>query len=202
MIEVVVSENGRLLDRLEFDADTVVQHKGDVVALHRGSMRLCSGSDGLWHRVAHASSYLAGTEHLKRTFRQLETFVTARGHSPSPSRGEVLQVVPAPPTIEVEDDDLYRLQRDSHEGEADYLARGCSAATGKVSFDCRVEPEDGWEHPNQYAECHVDLPVRFETNAPSPLRHDGSIRGYSDFRVESRSELDRVSETGTLRARG
>lgn len=36
MIELVVSENGRALDRLEFDADTVIQHKRDVVTLHRG----------------------------------------------------------------------------------------------------------------------------------------------------------------------
>lgn len=123
MIEVVVSENCRVLDRLEFDADTVVQHKGDVVSLHRGIMWLCSESNDLWHRVAHASSYMAGTEHLKSKFRQLESLVTARGGEPSPSRGEVLQAVPAPLTIEIEDDDLYRLQHDSNEGEADFLAR-------------------------------------------------------------------------------
>ncbi|MBR0734991.1 hypothetical protein JQ595_40295 [Bradyrhizobium japonicum] len=86
-------------------------------------MRHCLGSDDLWHRVAHASRYLAGTEHLKSTFRRLENFVTARGNAPAPSRGEILRVVPAPPTIEVQDDNLYRLQRDSHEGEEDYLAR-------------------------------------------------------------------------------
>lgn len=123
MVEVVVSEYGRVLDRLQFDADTVVQHKGMSPRSTVESCGHCLGSNDLWHRVAHASSYLVGTKHLKSTFRQLENFVTARGHSPSPSGGEVLRVVRAPPNIEIEYDDLYRLQRDSHEGEADYLAR-------------------------------------------------------------------------------
>ncbi len=44
VIEVVVSENGRVIDRLRFDADTLVSHVGDVAAMHRGVMRDASPS--------------------------------------------------------------------------------------------------------------------------------------------------------------
>ncbi|UFW46272.1 MULTISPECIES: hypothetical protein [Bradyrhizobium] len=130
MIEVVVSENGRVVDRLQFDVDTLVANGGDVVAVHRGAMRDLKPSEDLWQRVAHAAGYLARVRSFKHASRALENFASARRVRPLPGAGGRVRLVHHEPHIEIEDDDLYRLQRDRNECEADYLARcemlGCN----------------------------------------------------------------------------
>lgn len=137
MIEVVISENGRVIDRLQFDADTLVNNRGDIASMHRGIMRQLSPSDDIWRRVSHAASYLAGVRYFQDLFRRLEGFVYARGLRNVPASLRIVkephtreQLEIARPQIEIDDDDLYRLQRDADECEADYLARcemlGCN----------------------------------------------------------------------------
>jgi hypothetical protein len=58
MMKVTVSDNGRLLDLLEFDAVNVLHHDGAVAMIHRDVMRECV-RDGLWYRVAHAAAIVA-----------------------------------------------------------------------------------------------------------------------------------------------
>ncbi|UWU76592.1 hypothetical protein N2603_43180 [Bradyrhizobium huanghuaihaiense] len=77
MIEVVVSENGRVIDQLRFDADIVVSNRGDVVAMQRGIVRGVRPSDDLWTRVAHAAGHLASARAFKSASRRLENFAFA-----------------------------------------------------------------------------------------------------------------------------
>ncbi|MHC4042970.1 hypothetical protein [Bradyrhizobium sp. 23AC] len=120
MIEVVVSENGHVM---QFDADTLVSNTGDVVAMHRAVMRDVGPSEDLWQRVAHAAGYLARTRAFKNASRRLENFAFARRLRTVPPLSRTVRAVYSRPSIEIEDDDLYRLQRDRDECEADYLAR-------------------------------------------------------------------------------
>ncbi|MHC2618003.1 hypothetical protein ACVIW2_000034 [Bradyrhizobium huanghuaihaiense] len=128
MIEVVVSENDRVIDRLRFDADTLVSN--NVATMHRGVMRELSRSDDLWQRVAHAAGYLAGARAFKNASRRLESFALAQRLRTVPSLGRIVRTTQPKPQIEIEDDDLYRLQRDENERQAEYRARcemlGCN----------------------------------------------------------------------------
>jgi hypothetical protein len=58
MMKVTVTEDGRLLDELQFDAVNVLHHDGPVAMVHRDVMREC-GRDGIWYRVAHAAAIVA-----------------------------------------------------------------------------------------------------------------------------------------------
>ncbi len=130
MIEVVVRENGRVIDRLRFDADTLVSDGGDVAAVHRGVMREFGPSEDIWHRVAHAAGYLATARAFRQASRRLENFAFAQGLRAVPLTRQLIRMVHPEPQVEIDDDDLYRLQRDRNECEADYLARcemlGCN----------------------------------------------------------------------------
>jgi hypothetical protein len=54
MFKVTISEDGRFIDELEFDADNVVAHSASLSVVHRDVMRDCRFS-GIWYRVAHAA---------------------------------------------------------------------------------------------------------------------------------------------------
>ncbi|MCS3928995.1 hypothetical protein M2175_004026 [Bradyrhizobium elkanii] len=123
MIEVVVSENGRVIDRIRFDADTLVADASDVATMHRGVMRGFGASEGIWQRVAHAAGYLASALAFSHASRRLENFAFARGLGAAPLTRQIVRMAHPEPPIEIEDDDLYRLQRDEEECETDYLAR-------------------------------------------------------------------------------
>lgn len=125
MIEVVVMENGGVVDRLEFDANDIVRRTGAVVSVHRGTMRHCARPGDLWYRVAHAAGWIAENGSAPSALKELERRGTAlpNGQGPSPAGGQVGRPGGVPAPREIEDDDLYRLQRDRDEPEADYLVR-------------------------------------------------------------------------------
>lgn len=130
MIEVVVSENDRVIDRIRFDADTLVSHADGVAAMHRGVMREFGPSEDIWHRVGHAAGYLARGRAFRYASRRLEDFAFAGGLRAIPLVRRLVRTAHPEPQVDIEDDDLYRLQRDEGECEADYLARcemlGCN----------------------------------------------------------------------------
>ncbi|MCA1474148.1 hypothetical protein [Bradyrhizobium sp. NBAIM08] len=55
--------------------------------------------------------------------RRLENFAFARRRRAASSLSQVSRGTQLRPPVEIEDDDLYRLQRDRNECEADYRAR-------------------------------------------------------------------------------
>jgi hypothetical protein len=58
MFNVTVSENGRLVDKIEFDEQNIVHCDGGVAMIHRDVMQSC-GHNGIWYRVAYASGIVA-----------------------------------------------------------------------------------------------------------------------------------------------
>jgi len=123
MIEVVISENGREIDRIRFDADTLVAPPGDVAATHRGVMRGIGASEDIWRRVAHAAAYLASARAFNHASRRLEDLALAQSSRAVPLTHQIGRMANPEPPIEIDDDDLYRLQPDEDECDADYLAR-------------------------------------------------------------------------------
>jgi hypothetical protein len=65
VIEVIVSRDGRVLGRFDFDEETIVHHCGGLICLHGGAMRESPSPAGLWRRLAHAAGYLAEKEGLE-----------------------------------------------------------------------------------------------------------------------------------------
>ena len=58
MIRVTVTDDGQLLDALQFDDVNVLHHHGRVAMIHREVMQSC-GRNGIWYRVAHAAAIVA-----------------------------------------------------------------------------------------------------------------------------------------------
>jgi hypothetical protein len=58
MFNVTVSENGRLVDKIEFDEQNIAHYHGRVAMIHRDVMQSC-GHNGIWYRVAHAAGIVA-----------------------------------------------------------------------------------------------------------------------------------------------
>jgi hypothetical protein len=58
MLNVTVSENGRLVDKIEFDEQNIAHYHGHVAMIHRDVMQSC-GHNGIWYRVAHAAGIVA-----------------------------------------------------------------------------------------------------------------------------------------------
>ena len=77
---MTVSDNGRLLDLLEFDAVNVLHHDGAVAMIHRDVMRECV-RDGLWYHVAHAAAIVADRGSLLDAWEAM----TKEAH-PAPAR--------------------------------------------------------------------------------------------------------------------
>jgi len=126
VIEVIISENGCVLDRLQFDADDILQHKDGIVSVHHGIMRHCSRPEGLWYLVAHAAHWIAETGSALNTLKDGGSRSGASAQladEPLNTTGQARRSVVIAPPIEINDDDVYRLQRDSGESDADYLAR-------------------------------------------------------------------------------
>jgi hypothetical protein len=74
-----------------------------------------------WYRVAHAAGWAADTRSALATWKKVGNTVAAQANGGSQAGEQV--VLSVAPNREIEDDDLYRLQRDKNESEADYLAR-------------------------------------------------------------------------------
>jgi hypothetical protein len=121
VIELVGSENGNVVDRLEFDTDNIVHYQNGVAVVHPRIMHHCTRPDVLWYRIAHAAAWVAETGSALDALRDLK----ARGKAPPTPPGrapdDTDEQFPSPRPIE--DDDLYRLQRDPRESEEDYLPR-------------------------------------------------------------------------------
>ena len=58
MFNVTVSENGRLVDKIEFDEQNIVHCDGGVAMIHRDVMQ-SRGHNGIWYRVAYAAGIVA-----------------------------------------------------------------------------------------------------------------------------------------------
>jgi len=58
MIKVSITQDGELLDAIEFDAGDLFAHAGALAVVHRHVMDECR-DEGLWHRVAHAARIVA-----------------------------------------------------------------------------------------------------------------------------------------------
>jgi hypothetical protein len=58
MIKVSITQDGELLDAIEFDAANLFAHAGALAVVHRHVMDECR-DEGLWHRVAHAARIVA-----------------------------------------------------------------------------------------------------------------------------------------------
>ncbi|MFG3593082.1 hypothetical protein [Bradyrhizobium sp. RDI18] len=63
MIKVSITQNGELLDEIEFDRSNLIDRAGAVAVIHRHVMEECP-YDGLWHRVAHAARVVAERDDL------------------------------------------------------------------------------------------------------------------------------------------
>jgi hypothetical protein len=84
MFNVTVSENGRLVDKIEFDEQNIAHYDGGVAIIHRDVMQSC-GHNGIWYRVAHAAGIVAERgslldameamtkEAIQRLFERLQT---------------------------------------------------------------------------------------------------------------------------------
>ncbi|MFK4726063.1 hypothetical protein ABIE89_007163 [Bradyrhizobium niftali] len=96
---------------------------GDVAATHRGVMRGIGASEDIWRRVAHAAAYLASARAFNHASRRLEDLALAQSSRAVPLTHQIGRMANPEPPIEIDDDDLYRLQPDEDECDADYLAR-------------------------------------------------------------------------------
>jgi len=105
VIKVVVIENGRVIDRIRFDADTLVADAGDVAAMHRGVMRDFGASEDIWQRVAHAAGYLASARAFSHASRRLENLALAQSSRAVPLTCQIGRMAHLEPPIEIDDQD-------------------------------------------------------------------------------------------------
>jgi hypothetical protein len=57
MIKVTVTENGQVLDELEFNESNVMHYEGAAAVIHRDIMKHCTRGR-FWYRVAHAAAWI------------------------------------------------------------------------------------------------------------------------------------------------
>ena len=76
MIKVTITQNGELLDTIEFDADNVIASAGGLKVVFRDAMQDCS-ANGLWHRVTHAAGTVAGRSYRRGADNPPEAVIDA-----------------------------------------------------------------------------------------------------------------------------